>query len=121
MYPVKLTVEVTEEEAQTIRQAAQRRGLSVSRYLAILSVCEESPLIDEMRKAAFEGAKDALDLYEDVRPAVYDTRQTAHYLNISVRKLDELVAARELRPLRIGRKRLFPVAQLDGFLRSLCR
>lgn len=46
-----------------------------------------------------------------------DTDQACRRLNISRRKLDDLVAAREIRPLRIGRKRLFPVSQLEAFLK----
>ncbi len=51
--------------------------------------------------------------------APLDSAQAAGRLNISRRKLDELVAGGHLRPLRVGRKRLFPQEQLDSFLR-LC-
>lgn len=50
--------------------------------------------------------------------AVLDTRQTCTRLNVSPRKLDQLVAAGYLKPIRIGRKRLFPVTQIDGLLRQ---
>lgn len=56
---------------------------------------------------------------EDEAPL--DAKDAAKRLNISLRKLDELVADRQIRPLRIGQKRLFPREQLDSFLRNLAR
>ena len=53
--------------------------------------------------------------------APLDSSQAAARLNVSRRKLDELVAGGHLRPLRIGRKRLFPQTQLDCFLRQCAR
>lgn len=53
--------------------------------------------------------------------APLDTKQACRRLNISRRKLDELVAAGKLRPIRIGRKRLFPEEQLDAFLRQAAK
>ena len=54
---------------------------------------------------------------EPIESPVLDFRQAAKYLRISVRKLDELQAAGEVRPIRIGRKRLFHRDQLDALLR----
>lgn len=53
----------------------------------------------------------------EIEPIVYDARQAARYINISLRKLDELCAGGDLRPVRIGRKRLFPREQLQGLLK----
>lgn len=52
-----------------------------------------------------------------VDPIVLDANQAAQYINISKRKLDELCAGGDLRPVRIGRKRLFPKEQLQGLLK----
>lgn len=54
-------------------------------------------------------------------PLLLDSKATAAALSISPRKLDELVAERRLRPVRIGRKRLFPRGQVEGFVRDLVR
>ena len=54
---------------------------------------------------------------EQVEPIVLDAKQAASYINISLRKLDELCAGGDLRPVRIGRKRLFPREQLHGLLK----
>ena len=58
-----------------------------------------------------------METAEQIEPIVLDARQAARYINISLRKLDELCAGGELRPLRIGRKRLFPREQLHGLLK----
>lgn len=52
-----------------------------------------------------------------VKPASLDHEQAATWLNISTRKLDDLVAMGQIQPLRIGRKRLYPKTQLEAFLR----
>lgn len=61
--------------------------------------------------------RDELDLKSLEAQRPLDTSQACMLLNISARKLDQLVASGQLRPLRIGRKRLFPREQLDAFLR----
>ena len=76
------------------------------------------PTLADIKAAAFEGTKEALEVHSAVQPAVYNSRQAATYLNVSARTLDSLVSAGKLRPLYIGRKRLFSVAQLDAFLRQ---
>lgn len=53
--------------------------------------------------------------------APLDSSEACKRLNCSRRKLDELVATGELRPLRIGRKRLFPIEQLEAFLRRCAK
>lgn len=52
-----------------------------------------------------------------IEPVALDFRQSAQYLNISPRKLDDLVANGDIRPLRIGRKRLFMREQLLSLLK----
>ena len=76
------------------------------------------PSLDEICKAVREVVREELRAYEPEAEAPYDSDQAATRLNISRRKLDELVAAGKLRPIRIGRKRLFPREQLDAFLRQ---
>lgn len=58
-----------------------------------------------------------MEATEAVEPIVLDSRQAAAYINISLRKLDELCAGGDLRPVRIGRKRLFPREQLHSLLK----
>lgn len=58
-----------------------------------------------------------METAEAIEPVVLDAKQAAQYINISLRKLDELCAGGELRPVRIGRKRLFPREQLHGLLK----
>ena len=54
-------------------------------------------------------------------PLLLDSKATAAALSISPRKLDQLVAENRIRPVRIGRKRLFPRGQVEGFVRDLVR
>ncbi|MEX2400552.1 MAG: excisionase family DNA-binding protein [Rhodothermales bacterium] len=58
-----------------------------------------------------------MEATERIEPRALDAKQAACYVNISLRKLDELQAAGELRPIRIGRKRLFLREQLDALLK----
>jgi len=53
---------------------------------------------------------------QGVKSPVLDFREAASYLHISIRKLDDLQAAGEIRPIRIGTKRLFFREQLDALL-----
>ena len=46
------------------------------------------------------------------------TEEACDRLAISKTKLEELVAARELRPVRIGRARRFTVRSIDAFIRD---
>ena len=59
------------------------------------------------------------DLADD-KQEMLEHKRAARRLGISPRKLDQLVAAGDIRPLRIGRKRVYPSAQLEAFLRR-CR
>ncbi|MFQ5570008.1 MAG: helix-turn-helix domain-containing protein [Rhodothermales bacterium] len=59
------------------------------------------------------------DLADD-KHEMLEHKRAARRLGISPRKLDQLVAAGDVRPLRIGRKRVYPSAQLEAFLRR-CR
>ena len=56
----------------------------------------------------------------DDKHEMLEHKRAARRLGISPRKLDQLVAAGDIRPLRIGRKRVYPSAQLEAFLRR-CR
>lgn len=75
-------------------------------------------LRDDLPHLIADVIREELREQQTVRPENYDSKETATYLNISPRKLDELVAGGYLKPLRIGRKRLFPVEQLQGLLRQ---
>jgi len=44
-------------------------------------------------------------------------KRTSEILNISLRTLDHIVAARELRPRRIGRRVLFERREIEKFAR----
>lgn len=78
-------------------------------------------LKDELPDVIAGVVREELDVLKQETEAPLDSRQAAARLNVSIRKLDELVAAGELRPLRLGRKRLFPQAQLESFLRKCQR
>jgi len=52
-----------------------------------------------------------------IEPAALDAKQSAAFLNVSLRKFDELCANGDLRPLRIGKKRLFMREQLLSLLK----
>ena len=58
-----------------------------------------------------------MEATDRVDPIVLNSREAARYIGISLRKLDELCAGGDLRPVRIGRKRLFPREQLHGLLK----
>ena len=75
-------------------------------------------LRDDLSRLIADIIRDELREQHTVQPENYDSKEAATYLNISPRKLDELVAGGYLKPLRIGRKRLFPVEQLRGLLRA---
>lgn len=97
------------------------------------SHCDESHASDRLAPDVVEQIAEAIRtvLERELRDVVLgrspsaesplDTKQTCQRLNISPRKLDELVALGELRPLRVGRKRLFPQEQLTAFLRRCAR
>ena len=51
----------------------------------------------------------------------YTRHQTADRLSVSIRKLDELVSAGEIKPIAIGRKRVFTREAVDTFLRRAAR
>lgn len=53
--------------------------------------------------------------------ALRDTEEACAFLNVSRRKFEQLVAEGQLRPIRIGRKRLFTQDQLDAFVRACMR
>jgi excisionase family DNA binding protein len=46
---------------------------------------------------------------------LYDRREAARQLSISVRSLDYLIAAKKLRTVRLGKKVLIPHAELVRF------
>ena len=81
----------------------------------------DPPSLEEIREAVRSVIREELHSRGPEAEAPYDSEQAATRLNISRRKLDELVAAGTLRPIRIGRKRLFPREQLDAFLRQAAR
>lgn len=45
-------------------------------------------------------------------------REAAEMLSVSVRTIDNLIRARELRPRRVGRRVLFPRTELERFSRG---
>lgn len=45
-----------------------------------------------------------------------DRRDAARYLGISMRSLDYLAARGQIRRVRIGRKPIYPVVELDRYL-----
>ena len=49
----------------------------------------------------------------------FDRKNSAHYLNISTRLLDDLAAAEKIRRIKIGRKSLFRKVDLDRYLAEL--
>ena len=79
------------------------------------------PLREQIGEVVREAVRAELSNHRPQPEALLDSKQARAWLNISPRKLDEIVAAGKLRPLRIGRKRLFPVAQVEGFLRECAR
>ncbi len=48
-----------------------------------------------------------------------DRHESAQYLSISTRKLDDLLSSGELKKLKIGRKTLIRLTDLDEFLAKL--
>lgn len=105
---------------------AQGRGEKKSERT---QVGQNAGLKEEIREIITEVVSDQVDaLREEVAAllkntqaeaqAPLDSKQACKRLNCSRRKLDELVALGELRPLRLGRKRLFPAEQLEAFLRK---
>lgn len=48
-----------------------------------------------------------------------DRIKAANYLSISTRKLDDLLTAGEIRRLKIGRKTIIRVCDLDAYLAKL--
>ncbi len=53
-----------------------------------------------------------------MEPILLDKRQTALLLGVSIRTIDNFVAARELRPRRLGKRILFERRELERFARS---
>jgi excisionase family DNA binding protein len=53
-----------------------------------------------------------------ITPAVVTRADAAKYLAISIRLLDKLTAARQLRCVKIGRAIRFRTGDLDAFLQS---
>ena len=78
-------------------------------------------LFEAFRKELVQDLHDEIDSLKkeaDLKAlALLDTHQTCELLNISSRKLDQLIGEGELRPLRIGTKRLFSPSQIESFLR----
>ena len=62
--------------------------------------------------------REELRLHQLTTAPPLDSNEAAARLNVSRRTLETLIAERKLRPLRIGRKRLFHLAQLQAFLRE---
>jgi excisionase family DNA binding protein len=53
----------------------------------------------------------------EVRKLLVSKRQAATTLNVSVRTLENLIARKELETIRIGKRRLVPMAVLERFAR----
>ena len=52
-------------------------------------------------------------------PGALSRKAAAEYLGISIRTLDSLASAGKLQRLKIGRKTIFRVSALEGYLDSL--
>jgi len=52
-----------------------------------------------------------------VQPLLYTKRDAATLLSLSLRTVDNLIARKELRTVRIGRRVLIPVAELNQFIK----
>jgi excisionase family DNA binding protein len=51
--------------------------------------------------------------------ATYSVAETMAHLSVGRTKLYELIKTKKLKPLKIGKKTIFPAAELAGFLSSL--
>lgn len=51
--------------------------------------------------------------------ANYSVPETMAHLCVGRTKLYELIKEKKLKPLKIGKKTIFPAAELAGFLKSL--
>lgn len=57
-----------------------------------------------------------VDNMQAINPAVLDRGATARYLGLSVSTIAELTATGQLRSLKVGRRRLYRLADLDDWL-----
>ena len=75
-------------------------------------------ILDNVDRVVREAVREEIEQFRrQLSPqSPLDTKQACEALNCSVRKLDQLVAGGDLRPLRLGRKRLFPRQQIEGLL-----
>jgi excisionase family DNA binding protein len=53
-----------------------------------------------------------------VRKLLASKKQAAWALEVSVRKIEGLIASKELASIRIGRRRLIPISALDQFAKK---
>jgi len=73
--------------------------------------------IREIVRSEFQRQLDAANQNLGPDP-LWDVDQVAEYLNVSRRTVDTLIAAGELRPMRVGRQRRFDPKTIDAYLRS---
>jgi len=52
------------------------------------------------------------------RPLAYRREQAARLLGISVRKLDEMIALREIKTMKVGKRRLISAEALAVFIKK---
>lgn len=55
------------------------------------------------------------------KPLLYRMGEVAELLGISERKVDELIATRELKSVKIGKSRRVPATALDDFIKARLR
>lgn len=53
------------------------------------------------------------------KPGALDRAGSARYLSISTRKLDEILSSGEIKKIKLGRKTLVRVCDLDAYLARL--
>ena len=71
---------------------------------------------DELRQLIRTEVRHALERVEN-GPRTFTRKQAADRLSVSIRKLDELVSEGHLKPISIGRKRVFTRECIESFLR----
>lgn len=71
---------------------------------------------EELRRIIRTEVRHALERVEN-GPQTFTRKQAADRLSVSIRKLDELVSEGHLKPISIGRKRVFTRECIESFLR----
>ena len=109
-----------EEKSKTLSQADPLTPRE-RQFLTSFAASVSQEIADSLGNCIRSEIEEALNTSLHDAKAPLDSKQACERLNCSLRKLDQLVAEGKLRPLRLGRKRLFPLEQLEGFLRRCAR